>query len=109
VINIVLVLKSGRKAGSYLLASALLVNVLSIYANNVDNADNVDDADDANDVDDVDDVDDDADDADLAKTLLPTGTICIGRLHRKIGPAKKIVIYRDYTGRHQRGLLWPCG
>jgi hypothetical protein len=93
VINIVLVLKSGRKAGSYLLASALLVNVLSIYANNVDNADNVDDADDvddANDVDDVDDVDDDADDADLAKTLLPTGTICIGRLHRKIGPAKKL-------------------
>jgi hypothetical protein len=98
--------------GERLVAIYLLVNVLSIYANNVDNADNVDDADDvddANDVDDVDDVDDDADDADLAKTFLPTGTICIGRLHRKIGPAKKIVIYRDYTGRHQRGLLWPCG
>jgi hypothetical protein len=47
--------RSGRKAGSYLLASA-------------------DDANDADDVDDADDVGDadDADDADLAKTLLPT-------------------------------------
>jgi hypothetical protein len=62
VVDAVLVFRSRRKAGSYLLASALLVNVLSIHA---------DDADDADDVDDVDDVDN-ADDADLAKTLLST-------------------------------------
>jgi hypothetical protein len=46
----------------------LLVNVLSIYA---DDADDVDDVDSVDDVDDVDDVGD-VGDADLAKTLLPT-------------------------------------
>jgi hypothetical protein len=46
VVNVVLVFRSGRKAGSYLLASA-------------DDADDVGDA-------------DNADDAELAKTLLPT-------------------------------------
>jgi hypothetical protein len=49
VVDVILVFRSGRKAGSYLFTSA-------------------DDADDADDVGDA----DDADDADLAKTLLPT-------------------------------------
>jgi hypothetical protein len=63
VVDVVLVFRSGRKAGSYLLASALLVNVLSIHADVADDADDVDDVGDVDDVDDVGDVGD----ADLAK------------------------------------------
>jgi hypothetical protein len=68
VVNIVLVFKSKQKAGSYLLASTLLVNVLSIHANDTNNANNVDNVNNVN----------NTDDADLAKTLLPTTGIALG-------------------------------
>jgi hypothetical protein len=45
VVDVVLVFRSGQKAGSYLLASALLVNVLSIHADDANNVDDVDDVD----------------------------------------------------------------
>jgi hypothetical protein len=62
------------EVGGRPVAIYLLVNVLSIHANDVDNADDADDVVGVDDVDGADDVDDagDADDADLAKTLLPT-------------------------------------
>jgi hypothetical protein len=72
VVDVVLVLRSGRKAGSYLLASALLVNVLSIHANDVNDANNVNNANNVDNVNDVNNVNNDANNADLAKTLLLT-------------------------------------
>jgi hypothetical protein len=76
VVDVVL-FRSGRKAHSYLLVSALLVKILSIHADDADDADDVVDVDGVNDVDGADDVGDasNADDADLAKTLLPTKTL----------------------------------